>query len=85
MKTGSPPKFDHARRLAAALAYVGLSGLERVRLVAVDGGVRAHLEAGRGPSRISVSSIFCGAFSRPVGPTWCAGSNSSCRTPRRRA
>ena len=52
MKTGTPPKFDHARRLAAALAYVGLSGLERVRLVAVDGGVRAHLEAGRGPSRI---------------------------------
>jgi uncharacterized protein (DUF58 family) len=52
MGTGRPPKFDHARRLAAALAYVGLASLERVRLVAVDGGVRAHLEAGRGKSHI---------------------------------
>jgi uncharacterized protein (DUF58 family) len=52
MTTGAPPKFDHARRLAAALAYVGLAGLERVRIVAIDGGVRAHLEAGRGRGRI---------------------------------
>jgi uncharacterized protein (DUF58 family) len=52
MATGAPPKFDHARRLAAALAYVGLASLESVRLVAVDGGVRAHLEAGRGQGHI---------------------------------
>ncbi|HUU12054.1 MAG TPA: DUF58 domain-containing protein [Phycisphaerae bacterium] len=52
MATGRPPKFDHARRLAAALAYVGLASLERVRLVAVDGGVRGHLEAGRGKTHI---------------------------------
>ena len=52
MAAGSPPKFDHARRLAAALAYVGLASLERVRIVAADGGVRAHLEAGRGKSHI---------------------------------
>lgn len=52
MATGRPPKFDHARRLAAALAYIGLATLESVRLVAVDGGVKAHLEAGRGQGRI---------------------------------
>jgi uncharacterized protein (DUF58 family) len=52
MATGTPAKFDHARRLAAALAYVGLASLERVRLVAVDGGVRAHLEAGRGQGHL---------------------------------
>jgi uncharacterized protein (DUF58 family) len=52
MGTGTPPKFDHARRLAAALAYVGLASLESVRVVAVDGGVRAHLEAGRGQGHI---------------------------------
>ncbi|MBM4020056.1 MAG: DUF58 domain-containing protein [Planctomycetes bacterium] len=52
MATGRPPKFDHARRLAAALAYVGLASLERVRILAVDGGVRAHLEAGRGGGHI---------------------------------
>jgi uncharacterized protein (DUF58 family) len=52
MATGQTAKFDHARRLAAALAYVGLASLERVRLIAIDGGVRAHLEAGRGKSHI---------------------------------
>ena len=52
MATGRPPKFDHARRLAAALAYVGLASLDRVRLVAIDAGVRGHLEAGRGKSRL---------------------------------
>ena len=52
MATGRPVKFDHARRLAAALAYVGLASLDRVRLIAIDGGVRGHLEAGRGKSHI---------------------------------
>jgi uncharacterized protein (DUF58 family) len=52
MATGDPPKFDHARRLAAALAYVALASLERVRLVAVGSDVRAHLEAGRGKAHL---------------------------------
>jgi uncharacterized protein (DUF58 family) len=52
MATGDPPKFDHARRLAAALAYVALASLERVRIMAVGADVRAHLEAGRGKGRL---------------------------------
>jgi len=52
MATGEPAKFDHARRLAAALAYVALASLERVRLVAVGADVRAHLEAGRGKAHL---------------------------------
>ena len=52
MATGRPAKFDHARRLAAALAYVALASLDRVRIVAIDGGVRGHLEAGRGKTHI---------------------------------
>jgi uncharacterized protein (DUF58 family) len=52
MATGAPPKFDHARRLAAAMAYVGLASLERIRLVAIDDGLRAHQEAGRGKSHV---------------------------------
>ncbi len=52
MATGEVGKFDHARRLAAALAYVGLASLERIQLVALGGGVRAHLEAGRGKQQI---------------------------------
>jgi uncharacterized protein (DUF58 family) len=53
MATGRPPKFDHARRLAAALAYVGLAGLERVEILAVTEAVGAHLEAGRGRSHLT--------------------------------
>jgi len=47
MATGETPKFDHARRLTAALAYVGLANLDRVRVFAVGAGLRTHLEAGR--------------------------------------
>jgi len=52
MGTGRPAKFDHARRLVAALAYVGLASLERVRIVAFNSQVKAHFEAGRGRSHL---------------------------------
>jgi uncharacterized protein (DUF58 family) len=52
MGTGHPAKFDHARRLAAALAYVGLASLERIQVLAVSAGVRSHFEAGRDKSHI---------------------------------
>ena len=52
MATGRPAKFDHARRLTAALAYVGLASLDRVRLFAVDAGLRAHLSAGRDKAHV---------------------------------
>lgn len=41
MAFGSPPKFDHARRLAAALAYVGLNNLDRVTVTAFAGALGA--------------------------------------------
>lgn len=65
---GTGAKFDHARRLAAALAYVGLASLERVSILALDGGVRAHLEAGRGKSHILGVLEFLRAL-QPAGPT----------------
>src|SRR5438067_6165605 len=34
MAFGSPPKFDFARRVAAALAYIALADLDRVAVVA---------------------------------------------------
>jgi len=52
MATGRPAKVDHARRLAAALAYVGLASLDRVRLFGVDAGVRAHVAAGRDKAHV---------------------------------
>lgn len=36
MRFGQPAKFDHARRLAAGLAYIALSSHDRVGLVALD-------------------------------------------------
>ncbi|MFN7972282.1 MAG: DUF58 domain-containing protein [Acidobacteriota bacterium] len=47
MAFGTPSKFDTARRIAAALGYVALSGLDRVRIgVASESGY-----AGFGPAR----------------------------------
>ncbi len=52
MAFGSPPKFDHARRLAAAMAYVGLANLDRVAVTAWSTTVDRHLPASRGRGRI---------------------------------
>jgi uncharacterized protein (DUF58 family) len=37
MAVGSPPKLEYAKRLAAALGYVGLAGGDRVGAVALHG------------------------------------------------
>lgn len=47
MKFGSPQKMAYAKRVAAALAYVGLAGMERVALAVFTGG----LHRGQGPFR----------------------------------
>ena len=43
MEFGDPSKFDHARRLAAALAYIALSNLDRVAVNAFADGLGARL------------------------------------------
>jgi len=43
MGFGTPRKFDHARRLAAALAYVGLVNLDRVSIAGFADGLGAQL------------------------------------------
>lgn len=52
MGAGTPPKFDHARRLAAALAYVGLANLDRVALTGWSTLVRDRLPAARGRGQV---------------------------------
>ena len=52
MAAGAPPKFDHARRLAAALAYVGLANLDRVALTGWSTKVRDRLPAARGKGQV---------------------------------
>ena len=52
MAVGDPPKIDVAKRIAAALGYVGLSGSERVAVVPFGAGIRAPLPPVRGKRRI---------------------------------
>src|SRR5438067_8928540 len=52
MSYGSPSKLDYARRVAAALCYIGLANLDRVILVAYADKVRAELPSQRGKGRI---------------------------------
>ncbi|HYE02785.1 MAG TPA: DUF58 domain-containing protein [Phycisphaerales bacterium] len=52
LDTGQPSKFLCAQRLAAAVACVGLVGLNRVALSAVAGGQTLHLRDLRGRRRL---------------------------------
>ena len=52
MGQGRPPKWDYARQVAAALAYIGLSGLDRISLVPFADGVIDRLPPTRGKGQI---------------------------------
>jgi uncharacterized protein (DUF58 family) len=52
MRFAGGRKFDQARRLCAALAYVGLANLDRVTVVGVRDGVVARMPTTRGRARI---------------------------------
>jgi uncharacterized protein (DUF58 family) len=52
MGFGDGRKFDQARRLTAALAYVGLANLDRVAIIGVSDEVVAQVPSARGKGRI---------------------------------
>lgn len=52
MGFGGRARFDHARRLAAAMAYLSLSNLDRVTMVAVSTKVVRRLPPARGRGQI---------------------------------
>jgi uncharacterized protein (DUF58 family) len=52
MAFGSPSKFDYARQVAAALAYIALADLDRVAVVAFARGIVADFPLTRGKGRI---------------------------------
>jgi uncharacterized protein (DUF58 family) len=52
MGFGDARKFDQARRLAAALAYVGLANLDRVTIVGATDAVSSRMPTTRGKGRI---------------------------------
>jgi len=65
MAFGRGKKFDQARRLAAALAYVGLANLDRVTIVGLADEVVARMPTTRGKGRIF--KVF--QFLRELEPT----------------
>ncbi len=52
MTYGSPPKLDYARRLAAALGYVGIGSLDRVGVTTFAAGLAGALAPRRGRTQL---------------------------------
>jgi uncharacterized protein (DUF58 family) len=52
MAFGTPSKFDLARQLVAALAYIALADLDRIAILACADGIVAELPVTRGKARI---------------------------------
>ncbi|MDR1958081.1 MAG: DUF58 domain-containing protein [Planctomycetaceae bacterium] len=52
MRTGDPDKFDYARQITAALAYIALSDLDRVSVVAYSDRIREIFPLTRGKEHI---------------------------------
>ncbi len=52
MEHGEPPKFDYARKVAAALTYIGLLNLDRVNLIAFAGGIAGEMSSRRGKNQV---------------------------------
>src|SRR5438552_16107411 len=52
MDFGSVNKFDYARKVAAAVAYIGISNLDRVSLTVNCGGKEHHLTNIRGKKQV---------------------------------
>ncbi|MBX9583072.1 MAG: DUF58 domain-containing protein [Gemmataceae bacterium] len=52
MAFGDPPKFDFARRVGAALAYIALADLDRIAVTAFAADVAADFPLTRGKDRI---------------------------------
>jgi uncharacterized protein (DUF58 family) len=52
MQFGQPSKFDYARKVAAALAYIGLLNLDRVSVIGFAKGVAEQIASKRGRNQI---------------------------------
>jgi len=68
MNHGAPSKFDYARKVAAALCYIGLLNLDRVSLVAFASGVSEELAAKRGKNQVFRAFRFLESV-EPTGAT----------------
>jgi uncharacterized protein (DUF58 family) len=69
MAVGRPPKFDLARQLATALAYVGLAGLDRVAAFAFDDDLGESFPPVRGKDCILALVDYLDRLAPDGGPT----------------
>ena len=68
MDHGAPVKYDYARKIAAALCYVGLLNQDRVNLVGFADGIAHELSARRGKHQVWHAFRFLES-ARPGGAT----------------
>lgn len=68
MSYGAPPKIDYARRLAAALGYVGIGSLDRVGVTTFGAGLHGALPARRGRAQLFHLLEYMSGL-RPTGGT----------------
>src|SRR5262245_12511379 len=68
MDFGTPSKLDYARRVAAALCYIGLANLDRVEIVSFAGNVADELLSQRGKQQIFTVFQFLNEIA-PAGET----------------
>jgi len=61
MTVGTPPKFDYARRVVAALAYIGLANLDRVNIIPFADALKPQLTPKRGKGQVFRVFEFLGA------------------------
>lgn len=52
MSFGNPSKFDYARKVAAALGYIGLLNLDRVSVIGYGDGISEQIASKRGRNQI---------------------------------
>lgn len=52
MMHGSPPKFDHARKLAAAVSYLAATGMDRSRIVTFANGLKEQSTFASRPGQV---------------------------------
>lgn len=52
MDFGEPSKFDHARRIAAGLSYIGLANMDTASVMPFDAELRPGIERQRGKGKI---------------------------------
>ena len=83
MAFGDPPKFDYARQVAAALAYIALADLDRVAVVAFAGDIVADfpLTRGKAPDPVAAQVPRRARAAGRARPTWPA-SVAELRPPR---